>query len=49
MANKISKKKIWIIIAVVAVVALIVVAVIVKGKRSEGTKVATEKVVQQEI
>jgi len=49
MANKISKKKIWIIIAVVAVVALIVVAVIVKGKRSEGTKVATEKVLKRTI
>ncbi|MEI7663043.1 MAG: efflux RND transporter periplasmic adaptor subunit [Bacteroidota bacterium] len=49
MANKISKKKIWIIIAVVAVVALIVVAAVVKGKRNEGIKVSTEKVMKRTI
>ena len=49
MANKISKKKIWIIIAVVAVIALIIIAVVVKGKRNEGTKVATEKVMKRTI
>ena len=49
MANKISKKKIWIILAVVAVAALIVIAVVVKGKRNEGTKVATEKVTKRTI
>ncbi len=49
MANRISKKNIWIIITVVAVIALIVIAVLVKGKRSEGTKVATEKVAKRTI
>ena len=49
MANKISKKKIWIIIAVVAVVALIVIAAVVKGQRNEGIKVATEKIIKRTI
>ena len=49
MANKISKKKIWIIIAIVAVVALIVIAAVFKGQRNEGTKVATEKVMKRTI
>ncbi len=49
MTRKISKKKIWIIVAIVAVVALIVVAAIVKGKGNEGTKVATEKVMKRTI
>ncbi len=49
MANKISKKKIWIIIAVVAVVAAIVILAVVKGQRNEGTKVATEKVMKRTI
>jgi HlyD family secretion protein len=49
MTRKISKKKIWIIVAIVAIVALIVVAAIVKGKGNEGTKVATEKVTKRTI
>ena len=49
MANKISKKKIWIIIAVVAVVAAIVILAVVKGQRNELTKVATEKVMKRTI
>jgi HlyD family secretion protein len=49
MSVKISKKKMWIIIAIVAVVAIIVVAAIVKGKGNEGTKVATEKVMKRTI
>jgi HlyD family secretion protein len=49
MTNKISKKKIWIIIAIVAVIAIIVIAAIVKGKGSDGIKVATEKVTKRTI
>lgn len=49
MSVKISKKKMWIIIAVVAVIAIIVIAAIVKGKGNEGTKVATEKVMKRTI
>ncbi|MEI7498981.1 MAG: efflux RND transporter periplasmic adaptor subunit [Bacteroidota bacterium] len=49
MSKKISKKKMWIIIAVVAVVAFIVIAAILKGKGNEGIKVATEKVMKRTI
>ena len=42
MANKISKKKLWIIIAAVVVVAAIIVAAVIKGKKDEGVKVATD-------
>ena len=49
MTSKISKKKIWIIIAIVAVIAIIVVAAIIKGKGNEGNKVATEKVMKRNI
>jgi len=49
MTRKISKKKIWIIIAIVAVVAIIVIAAVFKGKGSEGIKVATEKVAKRTI
>jgi HlyD family secretion protein len=49
MTSKISKKNIWIIIAIVAVIAIIVVAAIIKGKGNEGTKVATEKVMKRTI
>ena len=49
MTSKISKKKMWIIIASVAVVAAIVVAAIIKGKGNEGIKVATEKVMKRTI
>jgi HlyD family secretion protein len=49
MTSKISKKKMWIIIAIVAVVAAIVIAAIIKGKGSEAIKVATEKVMKRTI
>jgi HlyD family secretion protein len=49
MTMKISKKKMWIIIAVVAVVAIIVVAAVIKGKGTDATKVATEKVMKRTI
>ncbi|MEI7897959.1 MAG: efflux RND transporter periplasmic adaptor subunit [bacterium] len=49
MTSKISKKKMWIIIAIVAVVAAIVVAAVLKGKGNEGTKIATEKVMKRTI
>ena len=49
MTRKISKKKIWIIIAIVVVVAIIVVAAVIKGKGREGTNIATEKVMKRTI
>lgn len=49
MTRKISKKKMWIIIAIVAVVATIVIAAVLKGKGNEGIKVATEKVMKRTI
>ena len=49
MTRKISKKSMWIIIAVVAVVAAIVIAAVIKGKGNEGIKVATEKVMKRTI
>jgi len=39
----------WIIIAAVAVVAIIVIVAVVKGKRDEGIKIATEKVMKRTI
>jgi HlyD family secretion protein len=49
MTSKISKKKMWIAVAIVAVVAIIVVAAVIKGKGSDGIKVATEKVMKRTI
>jgi HlyD family secretion protein len=49
MTRKISKKKMWIIIAIVAVIVLIVIAAVFKGKGTEGIKVATEKVAKRTI
>lgn len=49
MAVKASKKKIWIIIGLAAVVAVIVILAIFKGKNNEGTRVATEKAVLRTI
>ncbi|MCK9218819.1 MAG: efflux RND transporter periplasmic adaptor subunit [Bacteroidales bacterium] len=49
MTVKISRKKTWIIIAAVAVVALIVIVAVVKGKQDESTKVAVEKVIKRTI
>ncbi len=49
MTRKISKKKLWIILAIVAVVAIIVIAAVLKGKGGDEIKVATEKVVKRTI
>ena len=49
MTSKISKKKMWIIIAIVAVVAAIVIAAVLKGRGNEGIKIATEKVMKRTI
>jgi HlyD family secretion protein len=49
MALKVSKKKTWIIIAIVAVVAVIVAFAIFKGKSNEGIKIATEKAINRTI
>jgi HlyD family secretion protein len=49
MANKISKKKLWIMIAVVAVVAAIIIAAVLKGRGTDGIRVATEKVTKRTI
>jgi HlyD family secretion protein len=44
-----SKKKLWFIIAGIAVLVVIIVLAVLKGKNNEGTKVATEKVVRRSI
>lgn len=44
-----SRKKLWIIIAAVAVVAVIVVFAVIKGKGNDAQKVATEKVIKRTI
>ena len=49
MALKVSKKKTWIIIAIVAVVAVIVAFAIFKGRNNEGIKIATEKAINRTI
>jgi HlyD family secretion protein len=49
MPIKKSKKKIWIIAGILAIVILIVIAVVVSNHRSEGIKVTTEKVVKRTI
>lgn len=49
MTSSKSKKKLWLIIAGVVVLAAIIVLAIFKGKNNEGTKVATEKVVRRSI
>ncbi|MCX6277061.1 MAG: efflux RND transporter periplasmic adaptor subunit [Bacteroidetes bacterium] len=49
MALKVSKKKMWIIIAIVAVVAAIVITALIKGKNNEDIKVATEKATKRTI
>lgn len=48
-SKKFSRKKLWLIIGAVAVVAAIVVAAVIKGRDKEGTKVATEKVAKRTI
>ncbi len=49
MTAKKSKKKLWIILGATAVLAIIIIAAVVKGKRDEGIKVATEKVMRRTI
>jgi HlyD family secretion protein len=44
-----SKKRLWIIIGGVVILAVIIVLAVIKGKGTEGTKVATEKVVKRTI
>jgi HlyD family secretion protein len=44
-----SKKRLWIIIGGVVLLAVIIVLAVIKGKGTEGTKVATEKVVKRTI
>ena len=49
MATKKSKKRLWLIIGGGIIVLLVVVALIVKGKRNEGSKVSVEKVTKRTI
>lgn len=49
MTAKKSKKKLWIILGATAVLAIIIIAAVVKGKRDEGIKIATEKVMRRTI
>lgn len=49
MTNKGRKKNLWIIIAVVSVLAILIVLAIVKGKKSSSKKVATEFVELRKI
>jgi HlyD family secretion protein len=44
-----SKKRLWFIIAGGVIILLVVVALIVKGKRNEGSKVSVEKVTKRTI
>jgi HlyD family secretion protein len=49
MTTKKSKKKLWIIISVGLIILLVVIAVLVKGKQTGGTKVSVEKVTKRTI
>lgn len=49
MTSKKSKKRLWIIIGSVVVLAVIIVFAVIKGKSSDGVKVATEKVTKRTI
>jgi HlyD family secretion protein len=49
MTSKKSKKRTWIIIGSVAIVAIIILVAVLKGKRNEGTRIATEKVAKRTI
>ncbi|MEI8004831.1 MAG: efflux RND transporter periplasmic adaptor subunit [Bacteroidota bacterium] len=49
MSSVKSRKKLWIIIAAVAVIAVIVIIAVVKGKGNDAQKVSTEKVVKRTI
>ena len=49
MSSLKSKKKLWIIIAAVAVVAVIVISAVLKGKGNDAQKISTEKVIKRTI
>ncbi|MFH1937534.1 MAG: efflux RND transporter periplasmic adaptor subunit [Bacteroidota bacterium] len=49
MTPKKSKKKLWIIIAAVAVLAIIIVLAVIKGSKNEGIKVSVEEVAKRTI
>ena len=49
MTPKKSKKKLWIIIAAVAVLTIIIVLAVVKGGKNEGIKVSVEEVARRTI
>jgi HlyD family secretion protein len=49
MTSKKSKKRNWIIIGSIVIVAIIIVIAVFKGKRNEGIKVSTEKVTKRTI
>jgi HlyD family secretion protein len=49
MTRKISKKKLWIIVAGIAVVVVIVIFAVLKGQKNDGIKVAVEKTATRTI
>ena len=49
MSSKKSRKKLWIILGSVAVVAVILVIAVLKGKGNDSQKVACEKVIKRTI
>ena len=49
MSSTKSRKKLWIILAAVAVVAVIVGIAVIKGKGNDIQKVSTEKVIKRTI
>jgi HlyD family secretion protein len=49
MAISKSRKRLWIIIGGVVLIAVIVIAAVTKGKKNTGTNVATEKVMKRTI
>jgi len=49
MTSKKSKKKMWIIIGSIVLIAVIVIFAILKGKGEDGIRVSTEKVVKRTI
>ena len=49
MSSTKSRKKLWIIIAAVAVIAVIIIIAVLKGKGNDAQKVSTEKVMKRTI
>ena len=49
MTSKKSKKRLWLILAGVVILAVIIVFAVIKGKNNEGTKIATEKAAKRSI